>query len=160
MALNNYIKFDGVEGESVTKDHKGEIEVLSWSWGLSNPEPKLGSGGGGGRAGKAQPEQFTFTHLYDKASPVLASLAAAGRHVKNAWFSSRRSGAAQKDFLKVTMSDVLITGVYQDGDADTINETVTALTGHLTFEYRPSDAKGSLGPAVIFDWDIIKNTVK
>jgi type VI secretion system secreted protein Hcp len=160
MASNSYIKFDGVEGESVTKDHKGEIEVLSWSWGLSNPAPKVSSGGGGGRAARATPEQFTFTHLYDKASPVLASLAAAGRHVKHAWFSARRSGAGQKDFLKVTMSDVLITGVHQDGYDDAINETVTTSAARITFEYRPSDAKGSLGTAVTFDWDIVKNTVK
>lgn len=160
MALNNYIKFDGVEGESVTKDHKGEIEVLSWSWGLSSPSPKVGSGGGGGRAGRATPEQFTFTHLYDKASPVLASLAAAGRHVKHAWFSARRAGAGQKDFFKVTMSDVVITSVHQGGDAEAINETVTASAGRMTFEYRPTDAKGSLGTAATFDWDIVKNIVK
>jgi type VI secretion system secreted protein Hcp len=155
--MDHYIKFDGVDGESVHKDHKGEIEVLSWSWGLSSAvQPE----GGGGGAGRATPQQFTFTHLYDKASPVLASLAAAGRHVKQAWLSARRAGEGQKDFLKVTMADLVITGVHQEGDADGINETVTASARHITFEYRQTNAKGSLGPAVTFDWDIAKNKVK
>jgi type VI secretion system secreted protein Hcp len=158
MALEHYIKFDGVDGESVSKDHKGEIEVLSWSWGLSSAVPQ--GTGRGGRAGRATPEQFTFTHLYDKASPVLASLAAAGRHVKQAWLSARKAGEGQKDFLKVTMSDVVITGVHQSGDAEGIDETVTASARQITFEYRQISAKGSLGGAVAFDWDIAKNTVK
>ena len=156
--MDHYIKFDGVDGESVSKDHKGEIEVLSWSWGLSSSAQHMSGGGRG--AARVTPEQFTFTHLYDKASPVLASLAAAGRHVKQAWLSSRRAGEGQKDFLKVTMSDVVITGVHQLADSDVINETVTASAGHITFEYRQTTAKGSLGPPVAFDWDIVKNIVK
>ena len=158
IAIDHFIKFDGVDGESLNKDHKDEIEVLSWSWGLSSAVSH-GTGGGGG-GGRATPEQFTFTHLYDKASPVLASLAAAGRHVKQAWLSARKAGAGQKDFLKVTMSDVVITGVHQSGDAEGISETVSASARRITFEYRPISAKGSLGDAVTFDWDIAKNTVK
>lgn len=159
MAMDHFIKFDGVEGESTTKDHKGEIEVLSWSWGLSAPAPHGGSGGGGG-AGKATPAQFTFTHLYDKASPILASLAAAGRHVKQAFLTSRRAGDGQKDFLKVTLSDVVITGVDHFADDEGIDESVTASAAHITFEYRPASRKGSAGTPVVFDWDIVKNIVK
>lgn len=159
--MDHFIKFDGVDGvdgESTHQDHKGEIEVLSWSWGLSAPE-HAGSGGGG-RVGRATPGQFTFTHLYDKASPVLASLAAAGRHVKQAFLTSRRAGDGQKDFLKVTMTDVLITGVDQVGDEDGIDESVTASAGHITFEYRQTTNKSTVGSPVVFDWDIVKNIVK
>ena len=156
--MDHYIKFDGVDGESVSKDHKGEIEVLSWSWGLSSAAPRVSGKGGG--AARATPEQFTFTHLYDKASPVLASLAAAGRHVKQAFLTARRAGEGQKDFLKVTLADVLITGVHQEANAEGINETVTASAARITFEYRETTAKGSLGSSVTFDWDIAKNIVK
>lgn len=158
MAIDTHIKFDGIEGESASKDHKGEIEVLSWSWGLSNPGPRRGGGGGG--AGKAAPQDFTFTHLYDMASPVLARMVATGRHVKQAWLSARKSGEGQKDFLKVTMSDVTITSVHQSGSADGIAEMVTASAGKIVFEYRQVGAKGSLGPPVSFDWNIVKNKVK
>ena len=161
MSSDFHIKFDGVEGEATHKDHKGEIEVLSWSWGLSAPEHAGGGGGGGGGggAGRATPGQFTFTHLYDKASPVLASLAAAGRHVKQAFLTSRHAGEGQKDFLKVTMKDVTITGVEQIGDEDGIDEQVTASAGHITFEYRQTTNKGTVGSPVVFDWDIVKNIV-
>jgi type VI secretion system (T6SS) effector Hcp len=31
MAIDIHIKFDGIDGESTDRDHKGEIEVLSWN---------------------------------------------------------------------------------------------------------------------------------
>jgi type VI secretion system secreted protein Hcp len=157
MAIDIHVKFDGVEGESTSKDHKGEIEVLSWSWGLSNPPRRSGGGSG---AGKPTAHEFTFTHLYDKASPVLAKLAASGRHVKLAWLSLRKAGQGQKDFLKVTMSDVHVSSVFHEGSGEGIVESVTAVPGRIVFEYRQVDAKGSLGPPVSFDWDIVKNKVK
>ena len=43
MAIDTHIKFDGVDGESTHKEHKGEIELLSWDWGVSNAECRLGA---------------------------------------------------------------------------------------------------------------------
>ena len=51
MATTAHIKFDGIDGESVDKDHKGEIEVQNWSWGVSNASPP--AAGGGSAVGKA-----------------------------------------------------------------------------------------------------------
>lgn len=156
MTMEYHFKFDGVEGESTHQDHKGDIDVLSWSWGLSNEATGVGGGGG---VGKAHPHDFTFTHLYDKASPLLGRLAAAGRHVKLAVLSVRAAGAAQKDFLKVTMKEVFITSVSQVADAEKISEQVSARAAHITFEYKQRDAKGGLGAPTTFAWDIVKNIV-
>ena len=32
-----FLKVDGVTGEAADRDHKGEIEVVSWSWGMHAP---------------------------------------------------------------------------------------------------------------------------
>ena len=40
-----FLKIEGIEGESEDRAHKGEIEILSWSWGVTNAGT---SGGGGG----------------------------------------------------------------------------------------------------------------
>ena len=50
MATDTHIKFDGVEGESKHQDHKGEVEILSWSWGVSNASHHAGGGSGKGQA--------------------------------------------------------------------------------------------------------------
>ena len=90
MSTDSHFKFDGVKGESSHKDHKGEIEVLSWSWGVQQPSG-AGAGGGSGR-GKANPGEMNFMHLYDKASPVLAKHCAAGKHFKDAVLTARKAG--------------------------------------------------------------------
>ena len=36
-AFDYFLKLDGIPGESVDAKHKGEIDVLSWSWGESQP---------------------------------------------------------------------------------------------------------------------------
>ena len=38
-----------IKGESLDSTHKGEIEVLSWSWGMQ-ARPSLGGGGASGKA--------------------------------------------------------------------------------------------------------------
>ena len=32
-----FLKVQGVTGEAGDADHKGEIEVVSWSWGMEGP---------------------------------------------------------------------------------------------------------------------------
>jgi type VI secretion system secreted protein Hcp len=152
MAIDTHIKFDGVEGESTHQDHKGEIEVLSWSWGVSNASAV--SGGGSGK-GKASPGEFSFMHLYDKASPVLAKKCAQGVHFSSVVVTSRKAGEGQKDFLKVTMKEVFISAVQPSGSSGgDIAESVSMSYGSVEFAYKAQDEKGALGGEVKFAWDV------
>lgn len=152
MSSDTHIKFDGVEGEATHKDHKGEIEVLSWSWNVSNSGH--GSGGGSGK-GKANPGDFVFTHTYDKSSPVLAKQSASGKHFKTVVLTARKSGEGQKDFLKVSMKEVFITAVSPSGGhGGEIIENIAMAYKDIEFEYKPQDDKGGLGGAVKFGWDV------
>lgn len=153
MAIDTHIKFDGIEGESTHKDHKGEIEVLSWSWGLTHPA-KPAAGGGAGRS-KPLPDEFRVVHRYDKASPLLAKNAASGKHIKTAVLMARKAGEGQKDFLKVTMKEVFISAVQTSASEDGgIAEEVALSYGSIDFSYAPANSKGTLGTPVTFDWNI------
>jgi type VI secretion system secreted protein Hcp len=152
MAIDSHIKFDGVEGESTHKDHKGEVEVLSWTWGLSNTS--LASGTGSGK-GKATAGDLHFTHLYDKASPVLAKKCAQGVHFPSVVVTSRKAGEGQKDFLKITMKEVFITSVQPSGGSGgDIMESVSMSYQSIDFAYKPQDEKGGLGGEVKFGWNV------
>lgn len=157
MATNHFFKFDGIDGESTTKDHKGQVDVLSWTWGLSS-DAGSPSPGGGGAVAKANFQDLTFVHNYDKASPGLALAAASGKHIKQAVLGSRRAGEAQKDFLVVTLKDAVITSVQVSASDDGISEQVSVRANAITFEYRPMDSKGALGDKVVFNWDLGKNS--
>jgi type VI secretion system secreted protein Hcp len=152
MSIDTHIKFDGVEGESSHKDHKGEIDVLAWSWNVSNASATAGGGSG---KGKANPGEFTFNHLYDKASPTLAKKCAEGKHFPSVVLTARKSGEGQKDFLKVTMKEVVVTSVAPSGaSGGDLVESVQMSYGFIEFGYKPQDDKGGMGGEVKFGWNV------
>ena len=152
MAIDTHAKFDGVEGESVHEAHKGEVELLSWSWNVHN---ESAAGGGGSGKGKATPGNMTIVHNYDKASPVLAKKCAQGVHFKEVVITARKSGEGQKDFIKVAMKEVFITGVQPSASQDGgIVEQVSMSYGEIEFAYKAQDEKGGTGGEVKFGWNV------
>ena len=151
MASDTHIKFDGVDGEATHKDHKGEIEVMSWSWGVANASQTAGGGSG---KGKGTPGDLVFMHLYDKASPVLAKKCTQGVHFPSVTLTARKSGEGQKEFLKIAMKEVFITSVQPSGSASgEIVESVSMTYGDIEFTYKPQDEKGGSGGDVKYGWN-------
>ena len=159
MSIDFYLKIDGVDGESTQIDHAGEIELLNWSWGV-----KSGSAGAAGVAtgpGKTSPGEFVFSHTYDKASPLLAKQCVSGKLLKVLKLSARKSGDGQKDFLLITMKEVLLTSVSPAANAGgEILEEVHCTYRDIEFAYKPMDKSGGLGPAVTFGWNVATNMTR
>jgi type VI secretion system secreted protein Hcp len=79
MAVEIFLKLAGIEGESEDAKHKGEIDVLAWSWGVSET-PGSQTGGGGG-AGKPQFRDLSIQKLVDVTAPLLLAATAKGSHI-------------------------------------------------------------------------------
>ena len=93
MAFDAFLKIDGIEGESTDKIHPGEIEIQSFSWGVSNTSS--GGAGGGGGAGKASFTDMNFMSALSKVGPSLMLACATGRHFPSATLTcpqGRREG--------------------------------------------------------------------
>jgi|SRR5579872_1295200 len=108
MAVDMFLKLDGIPGESSDDKHKGEIEVLSFSWGVT--QTTTSSSGGGGGAGKAQVSAFSIVKQLDKSSPLFFEKACGGGNVGTGLFTltDRATGLG---FYKVRFDDVLISSV-------------------------------------------------
>lgn len=157
MAIDVHIRFDGVEGESTDRDHKGEVRALTWGWGVTQAAAAAGAGSG---TGKATPADLVFTHDYDKASPLLAKRCAQGKHFPTVVLSARKAGEGQKDFLKVTMKEVFVASIQVVGQGEGgLQESVSLRYGTIEFGYKPQDARGGLGAEVKFNWDLKTGTV-
>ena len=90
-----YIQIDGVKGQSVDKDHKDWIEIISYTHNLSQPINNPTSGSTGRRAqGRAEWEDIKITKQQDKSSPFLAHLCASGNYIKKAELHLMAAGAA------------------------------------------------------------------
>jgi type VI secretion system secreted protein Hcp len=158
MASDIFAKLGDIKGESLDSKHKDEIEVLSYSWGVTNAGSM--SHGSGGGEGKATFHDLSFVHKIDKASPVLMQACATGVHIKEATITHRKAGKEQHEYLIVKMNDIIITGVTHSGAAgqpDTGSEMVTLSFAKVDLEYKPQNANGSLGAGVSFKFDLKAN---
>jgi type VI secretion system secreted protein Hcp len=157
MATDIFAKIGDIKGESLDDKHKGEVDVLSWSWGVQQ-SGSMAHGGGGGE-GKASFNDFNFTHHVDKASPVLLKACATGEHIKEATITVRKAGKGQQEFLIIKMNDVLITSVNPSGSGDgaATAESVAMQFSKVDLEYKPQKADGSLDAGVHFKYDIKGN---
>jgi type VI secretion system secreted protein Hcp len=156
MAADIFAKIGDIKGESLDNQHRDEIEVLSWSWGVAQ-SGFIGHGGVGG-AGKASFHDFNFTHHLDKASPVLMKVCATGEHVPQATVTMRKAGKGQQEFLIIKMNDVIVTGVnLSASDGAATAENVTLQFARVDLEYKPQRPDGSLDAGVHFTFDIKTN---
>jgi type VI secretion system secreted protein Hcp len=113
-----FLKLDGIKGESTDSKHKGDIEISSFSWGVSNSS-SIGSATGGAGAGKTTIQSFSITKVLDKSSPLLLQAAASGKHLKFAeLLFARKAGHKQQDYLYIKMENVLISGVQAGGSGN------------------------------------------
>jgi len=157
MAGSIFARIGTIKGESQDAKHSDEIEVESWSWGVSRPGTM--SHGGGGGAGKASFHDFNFTHHVDKASPVLMRACATGEHIKDATITVRKAGKGQQDYLVIKMTDVLVTSVSMSVSAeeDATAEGVTLTFAKVDLEYKPQKPDGSLDAGIHFTYDLKAN---
>jgi type VI secretion system secreted protein Hcp len=157
MASDIFAKIGDIQGESLDDKHKDEIEVLSFSWGVTNSAVISGGGGGGG-TGKANFHDLSITHNLDKASPLLLKACATGIHIKDAIITHRKAGKGQQEYLIVKLNDVIITGVTHGGGAgQPTTENVNLAFAKVDLEYKPQKPDGSLDAGIHFKYDLKSN---
>lgn len=156
MAVDFFLKIDGIEGESTDKTHANEIDVLSFSWGATQTGVAGGSGAGGG-AGKVSMQDFSFMMQVNKASPILMLSCATGKHIKAATLTGRKAGGDQQEYLKVTMSDLLVSSYQTSGSSETPMDSVSVNFSKIEFEYKPQKPDGTLDAPVKAGYDLKLN---
>ena len=162
MAFDTFLKLDGIKGESVDSKHKDELEVLSFSFGAENAGSH-GTGGGGG-AGKASFHDLHFVHRLDKASPRLLLACASGQHIKEATITVRKAGGQQLEYLKIKLTEVLVSsyqigGSSQGGEPTPLGELSLNFV-KLRMDYTEQNVKGGAGSTTSMEWDLTKNKGK
>ena len=152
-----FARIGTIKGECRDAKHKDEIEVLSWSWGVSH-SGAMAHGGGGGE-GKASFHDLNLTHHVDKASPLLMKACATGEHIQEATITVRKAGKGQQEYLVITMKDVLVTSVSTSisAEGDAAAEGVALAFAKVDLEYKPQKPDGSLDVGIHFKYDLKAN---
>ena len=157
MAQDIFLKIGGIDGESQDSAHKNEIDVSSWTWQVLQ-ESNMHQGSGGG-SGKATVKDLSFVHNVDRASPNLMKFCLTGKHIPEATLTVRKAGGTPLEYLKITMTDVVITNVQPTGSSSdqTIIEQVSMSFAKVKQEYTVQNQQGGSGGAVTAGFDIKLN---
>ncbi|NML24766.1 Hcp family type VI secretion system effector [Zoogloea dura] len=157
MAVDMFFKLSGIDGESKDSKHEKEIDVLAWSWGLSQSGSTHVSTGGG--SGKVNVQDLSFTKWVDSASTALIISCCKGTHIDEAKLTVRKAGDSPLEYIKITLKDVLVSAVTTGGSGgeDRLTENVTLNFGQFKVEYTPQDKKGAGGGTKTAAWDIPAN---
>ena len=121
-----FLKIDGIEGESTDSAHKGEIDVLSWSWGDTSStrstgervmQPEMGAG------------DLTVTKMVDRATPLLMNYCATGKPLV--------SVKVYQGSMTYKLTDVRVKcGSASGGSSDSPTEEVSFYYSKIKFNYK------------------------
>jgi type VI secretion system secreted protein Hcp len=154
-----FLKLDDIKGESADDAHKGEIDVVSWSWNVTQAGSFQVAGSPG--SGKAAVQDLTIKKYTCSASNVLLNMCLSGKPIKLGVLTLRKAGGPKPlEFLKISMNNAVITGYSCEGAGGTVEghtETITINFSSFKHEYTPQKADGSGGPVISMGWDIAGN---
>lgn len=159
MQPDIFLKLTGITGEATDATHVGEIEVLDWDWSAGQPSSMHTNRGGS--TGKCTVDDLIFEHYVDRASPVLTLHCLTGRHIANATLTMRKAGGATLEYVRLVMSDVMVTGVRIVG-ANTLPtplEEVSLSFARFQQEYVIQGRHGGSAGTVSFGYDIKANRI-
>ncbi len=161
MAVECFLKIEGPDlaGESQADEHEDEIDVLAWSWGMSQSGTMHIATGGG--AGKANVQDISITKWLDASSPNLALYCLSGVQFETATLTCRKVGGDGEKipYLKIVMEKVILTSVSTGGSGgeDRFTENCSLNFADVTIVYTGQNDDGTAGDEIETGWSIRQN---
>lgn len=157
MAVDMFLKIKGIDGESADDKHKKEIDILAWSWGLS--QSGNAHMGGGAGSGKVNVQDLSFTKYIDSSSHALMLACCSGEHIGEAVLVVRKAGKDPLEYIKLTLSDLIVSSVSTGGSGgeDRLTENIALNFAKFKYEYTPQKPDGTGDAPKTAGWDIPAN---
>jgi len=155
MAVDFFLKLDGVKGEVQTTQQKGQIQLLTFAWGVANQSSAaVGTGSG---AGKANFLAITVTKATDSASTPIFNDCCAGTHIATGKISAVKAGANGQPYLELDLTEVFVTGYQLNAVNEIPTETVTLSYKSVQLTYFTQNESGGLTANAPGGWNISQN---
>jgi type VI secretion system secreted protein Hcp len=162
MATDMFLQVDGIPGESSDEAHAEWIEILSYSFGASQPATGSVSSGGARSSQRVDIQDFSCVKQVDKASPKLFLACCDGTHIPTITFELCRATGSKQRYMAYIMEDVLVTSVRPGGSsegADLPLEEITFNPAKITLSYTETEhGTGAAMGDVEAYWDQRVNT--
>ena len=150
-----FLKVAGVTGEAADSSHKGEIEVLSWSWGQDAPTTQAGQA-----TSRASMSELTVVKPVDASTPVLMTYLRHHKLAATATLTVRKAGTTPLEYFKLDMTNVRVTALVTDTQGPELVDRVRLGFTKIKVTYTPQQggtgAKG--GGDIVFEGDATAGT--
>ena len=156
MAVDYFLKLDGIEGESTATGYEKQITLLSFSWGGSQTTSVAGTGGSG--AGKVDLSDLSIMKYYDKASVKMFESMLKGNHIKTGVMSAQKAGG-KGPYLKISLGELFVTSLQDSASSEIPTESVSFSYNTIKIEYSTQNEQGTLTAAGQVSYDIKTNKV-
>jgi len=147
-ASNIFLQLDGIPGESTDARHKDQIDIASYSLGLTNTGTAASSSGAGTSAGKLACGALVLTKFIDKSTPPLIAAVAGGKHIKSGKLSFTATGPkGAVDYYVISLTDLAVTAIQQSETSGSpkVTDQVSLSVAKYAFEYQQVQSNGGLG---------------
>jgi len=104
-------------------------------------------------------QDFQFVMKCNTASPKLLKACATGQHIKTALLTCRKAGKDQQEFLKITLTDVLVSSFQTGGSGNgglVPTDSIALNYAKIEYEYKAQKADGTLDGAIKAGFDLKK----
>jgi type VI secretion system secreted protein Hcp len=144
-----FLKIQGVTGEAADADHKGEIDVVSWSWGMQAPTSMPGQG-----TGKASISELSIVKRVDQSSPTLMSYIRSHKEVAKAALTVRKAGTTPLEYFRIELEKVRLNSLNVGSEESELTEHLSLGFEKIRVTYTPQGATGAVGGgANVFEAD-------
>jgi type VI secretion system secreted protein Hcp len=160
MAIDVYLKIDGIQGESADGKHAGWIECTSVHFGVSQPRSATASRGGGHTAERADLKDILFSKQVDLSTPLLLQSCASGKTIPKAAFEFMRADAigTRINYFSIELENVLVGMVTPDIQPGTILfENVCLKFSKVRWKYTQQKISGGANGNTTGGWDLASN---
>ncbi len=136
-----FLKVHGVTGESGDADHKGEIDVVSWSWEMESPMETMT----GVAKGRAVVGELKIVKKVDASSPTLMSYLRTNKVVSQACLTVRKAGEKPLEYFRIELQNAKVTSLKAESDGDELMEHLQLGFSKMKVIYTPQGKTGGSG---------------
>jgi type VI secretion system secreted protein Hcp len=155
--VDMFLTLAGVTGETADKSKSGAMDIINWTWGLSNSGNFHMATGGG--VGKASIKDISVTKLIDKASPTLMQMCADGTHIPTGTLTCRKAGGSPLEYLVLTLQKVLVSSYSTQGSGSLQHEeNFTLHFAQVKVEYSAQSPTGAKAAGGNMSWNVPANS--
>src|SRR5262245_39914098 len=136
-----FLKLNGVTGEAGDAEHKGEIDIVSWSWGMQAAV----SAASGMPQGKGAISELQLVKRVDQSSPTLMGLRRTHKLIKQAQLTVRKAGKTPLEYFRIELENVRITSLQAGSEGAELVERLSLGFQKVRVSYTPQDSTGGRG---------------